>query len=1850
MGETDIIEIHDHDDFWDATQWIGVGKTWPTRNIPAELIKARDILFKIPDEIYASTLPAKTLPVSDFLAFSFPSQSDALGYSLTNPNSTWRFTADPPTTSIGAILQHRLPCREELAYLLSRRGQALLDGLTSVVDPRSEDPDERLPLWVIPLMDELSKLARYQKDWMKSRSWCDKEVERRMKKGDHATVGQLEEVIDMLSQLPWKSPMEFERGNTTTFDLSYFLGTNWLTDDHINMMIQTISKRLEESPAPKKTLVAPLAFSVAITNLNLKEGTKHALLDRYRKRVVDDKVNRLYFPLNVNNNHWVTGVIDFETSTVCYGDSLSNYWSTGVPRKFDAKLFRWLKQSFRRAFKSEDTLPRADQNDGYSCGIITANTIEHNVFGTPLWEDKTATRHRIQWFKTMFNEVMKRLDTIHNPIDMTEPDAIDPHLLSQLDAVTAMGDHNFPDLVELAVEELRKQLAPADSGSPHPSGPSDSDSNGSLSQSSEDSSFDDSSFDDSDDDGPHGQDRYRSGQESGTESDNTRPIKRLREGSSSPTPSDAPSLPRESASEDAPAAPPTPVPAPGPTSVKSRSAAKSKKLRESMKAGTHVLKSGSLAGWRAKIKEADPRVAFDNRKDRLWHARCSNCSKWIGAKEAGDSTRFRQHHSSCLEKSANGKAPGLKNVPTISSFFAPKSGGQPSRQRARKPAARAPCPGLTQKDDIRILRYLRLVSELGGGSRALHVIAKEKYGKKFSKLKKLEDITTVIQIQLHEQKWKNDHKNLRVLSTTCEKEVIESASGERHPCTSCANVYASHAFKVALNKKRCTDPTKLKYTPHRFRQGLLGKLYARYDGLQEILEAKNASSPCVRVAKAYLDGKLKGKEVFAGIISAMATQLDREERGVGMQNFQYDPAWEEMCQILRDVSPQAYESLSKHIRVPTGRSFRMKRAREPRFPMEIGEQTFQMVADQLNTLGYTGPNCPVGLSCDDTKLLSGFRLYHDKAEDCHYLVGGTEGKLRVADPEQVRKVLAENKDKKATKVRLWCLTLPMAKVTPIIVAALPISDSMSADDLFPLLVKILDGLAEKGIKVVSYACDGTETERAIERKLLELGELMVRVIKNPNSNRPDTTFRFVKYRNHVIAILQDSKHALKTLRNNLFSGARLLTLGNTYAAYRHIRQLAEEAGTPIHPRDVVKLDRQDDNAACRLFSATVLQYLLEHHLEDSLGEIVFLFVFGELIDAFQNRSLSHRERVKLVLRARYFLDTWDAHLDVTGYNKARHHLSREARDILDILIEGLLALIVIHRDYIDGISPLLPWLHSSESCEHTFGSARQLIKDFTYFDFILMVPRLRVKLREAVLYAHTSDPKARASGYNHTYFDDGGISYLTLAQFPCDDDFSDLAHEAAEESDSLSELLGIHATQVFLVKNLSSDARRTMAQSQQIQSPSLPAWYHQELVDIMDDTTPGDTWFEDRDSDDDQSDDEEGTTFGWSDRLRHLLQVDANAPVSRSNATEEKMERLTFAAMSTLTDEAMKVFQFSEMSSEEYEELLEQEHHHIRLLRQHLAQADSEARARATALQVSARPPMAPRQGPTKLQLDQLVSLRRQHETRQAALGVRTSKSAPSHVSDIERTKRKIAGEMIKILKDEQGERGVGTGIERWERWRSAAPGGRDGMVDGKLAPLPSAGNEANAVLTADALSKQAHTKRVNAFKKGNIAASALDIAKDALVTPLRALQLDDYGIIFTEDSILLGRVVTMYSKTAGKNGKHAAVSDTSLISAVSYLGLHVFQNRHRNSFTHVPDSAALVGTHLFTFIPPFQFLMVLPARAVMPQRDGSLLLDDAHMIYFHLFASQAIALNASLKQFKSRKRNEADTEMEVDH
>ena len=58
------------------------------------------------------------------------------------------------------------------------------------------------------------------------------------------------------------------------------------------------------------------------------------------------------------------------------------------------------------------------------------------------------------------------------------------------------------------------------------------------------------------------------------------------------------------------------------------------------------------------------------------------------------------------------------------------------------------------------------------------------------------------------------------------------------------------------------------------------------------------NSPFIRFAQTAIQGKYDDSPVFMGPVRAMVSKVDKEERGVGMQNFRYSPAWDEFVHIV----------------------------------------------------------------------------------------------------------------------------------------------------------------------------------------------------------------------------------------------------------------------------------------------------------------------------------------------------------------------------------------------------------------------------------------------------------------------------------------------------------------------------------------------------------------------------------------------------------------------------------------------------------------------------------------------------------------------------------------------------------------------------------------------------------------------------------------------------------------------------------------------------------------------------------------------------------------------------------------
>lgn len=118
--------------------------------------------------------------------------------------------------------------------------------------------------------------------------------------------------------------------------------------------------------------------------------------------------------------------------------------------------------------------------------------------------------------------------------------------------------------------------------------------------------------------------------------------------------------------------------------------------------------------------------------------------------------------------------------------------------------------------------------------------------------------------------------------------------------------------------------------------------------------------------------------------------------------------------------------------------------------------------------------------------------------------------------------------------------------------------------------------------------------------------------------------------------------------------------------------------------------------------------------------------------------------------------------------------------------------------------------------------------------------------------------------------------------------------------------------------------------------------------------------------------------------------------------------------------------------------------------------------------------------GAGNLNFSILVELRRLHQTRYAAEGVRTRDAAVVDTPE-QSIRHKLIRELNALLRQEEN-RAQGTGQDRALRWLTPAQGETDSIPENQVEPVP-VGNSANAIIVA-----QLRVKKVLPFRSCHVA------------------------------------------------------------------------------------------------------------------------------------------------------------------
>lgn len=69
-------------------------------------------------------------------------------------------------------------------------------------------------------------------------------------------------------------------------------------------------------------------------------------------------------------------------------------------------LRKWITEQFGwKLMNLGNILSRPLQTDTYSCSICALSTIAHGIFGDPLWTQRNASAHRLNWFLELTRDI-----------------------------------------------------------------------------------------------------------------------------------------------------------------------------------------------------------------------------------------------------------------------------------------------------------------------------------------------------------------------------------------------------------------------------------------------------------------------------------------------------------------------------------------------------------------------------------------------------------------------------------------------------------------------------------------------------------------------------------------------------------------------------------------------------------------------------------------------------------------------------------------------------------------------------------------------------------------------------------------------------------------------------------------------------------------------------------------------------------------------------------------------------------------------------------------------------------------------------------------------------------------------------------------------------------------------------------------------------------------------------------------------------------------------------------------------------------------------------------------------------
>ena len=288
---------------------------YPLSGVATLLQVAFDNETRIPRAIL-DLIPSDSIAVSSLLATNLPALLHSPAVNLRPAKSC--LTNLAPRWTAKELLEGPVPPRRWLGDLeITLRNKWFTRArLTSVQHPTVSNL--YLPLWAGNFWEALVGAVEQKEQWRKAERWISGQVQ----------DAKVYEARELMRRTPWGTRTWVLAGADSLSHvgvIARLLSTDWLGERNLNTLASYLNFRAGKGQKDaRECWVGDTYFAICLKKFY--GATKLAIstdcdLSKYQEMITMDGYKRLFFPANLDNNHWIAFNVDLEKKEFCFGTS-----------------------------------------------------------------------------------------------------------------------------------------------------------------------------------------------------------------------------------------------------------------------------------------------------------------------------------------------------------------------------------------------------------------------------------------------------------------------------------------------------------------------------------------------------------------------------------------------------------------------------------------------------------------------------------------------------------------------------------------------------------------------------------------------------------------------------------------------------------------------------------------------------------------------------------------------------------------------------------------------------------------------------------------------------------------------------------------------------------------------------------------------------------------------------------------------------------------------------------------------------------------------------------------------------------------------------------------------------------------------------------------------------------------------------------------------------------------------------------------------------------------------------------------------------------------------------------------